>query len=156
MRVDISADRSPAPQTLVQHSFIRRLTAFFVRLFEQYTPDPYVLAVVLSILTGVLAAGFAPRGSIPTIFTGSANMSANSVFYNDENLLEITECPRLGQLYLAEFMRLFEHYRARLAFTLKKNDQKQPYKLTPDNSWSTDWYAVGSKANSRIAMAKKI
>ena len=73
MRVDISADRSPAPQTLVQHSFIRRLTAFFVRLFEQYTPDPYVLAVVLSILTGVLAAGFAPRGSIPTIFTGWYN-----------------------------------------------------------------------------------
>lgn len=73
MRVDISADQSPAPQTLVQHSFIRRLTAFFVRLFERYTPDPYVLAVVLSILTGVFAALFAPRGSIPTIFTGWYN-----------------------------------------------------------------------------------
>ena len=45
MQVDISADRSPAPQTLVQHSFIRRLLAFFVRLFERYTPGPYVLAV---------------------------------------------------------------------------------------------------------------
>jgi short-chain fatty acids transporter len=73
VRVDISADRSPAPQTLVRHSFIRRLTAFFVRLFERYTPDPYVLAVVLSILTGVLAALLAPRGSIPTIFTGWYN-----------------------------------------------------------------------------------
>jgi len=92
----------------------------------------------------------------PTIYSGSANMSANSVFYNDENLLEITGCPRLGQAYLAEFMRLFEHYRARLAFKLKKNDQSQPYKLTPDNSWSADWYAKGSKANSRIAMAKAL
>jgi phosphatidylserine/phosphatidylglycerophosphate/cardiolipin synthase-like enzyme len=90
----------------------------------------------------------------PTIYTGSANMSANSVFYNDENLLEITNCPRLGQAYLAEFMRLFEHYRARLAFSLKKNDQNQPFKLAPDNGWSADWYAKGSKANSRIAMAK--
>jgi phosphatidylserine/phosphatidylglycerophosphate/cardiolipin synthase-like enzyme len=45
----------------------------------------------------------------PTIFTGSANMSANSVFYNDENLIEITSCPRMAQIYLAEFMRLFEH-----------------------------------------------
>ena len=92
----------------------------------------------------------------PTIYTGSANMSANSVFYNDENLLEITNCPRLGQAYLAEFMRLFEHYRARLAFNLKKNDQSQPFKLTAHNGWSTDWYAQGSKANSRIAMAKEL
>jgi|KBSMisStandDraft_5_1062788.scaffolds.fasta_scaffold04212_9 hypothetical protein len=92
----------------------------------------------------------------PTIYTGSANMSANSVFYNDENLLEITACPRLAQCYLAEFMRLFEHYRARLAFNLKKNDQNASYKLTPDNSWSADWFAKGSKANSRIAMAKKL
>lgn len=92
----------------------------------------------------------------PIVYSGSANMSANSVFYNDENLLEITSCPRLAQIYLAEFMRLFEHYRARLAFTLKKNDQNQTYRLTPDNSWSVDWYEKGSKANSRIAMAKKL
>jgi PLD-like domain len=92
----------------------------------------------------------------PTIYTGSANMSANSVFYNDENLLEITACPRLAECYLAEFMRLFEHYRARLAFNLKKNDQNAAYKLTPDNSWSKEWYTKGSKANSRNAMAKKL
>jgi short-chain fatty acids transporter len=73
VRVDISADRSPAPQTLVHHSFIRRLTAFFVRWFERYTPDPYVLAVALSILTAGLAARLAPKGSIPTIFTGWYN-----------------------------------------------------------------------------------
>jgi phosphatidylserine/phosphatidylglycerophosphate/cardiolipin synthase-like enzyme len=92
----------------------------------------------------------------PTIYTGSANMSANSVFYNDENLLEITDCPRLAESYLAEFMRLFEHYRARLAFNLRKNDQNAAYKLAPDNSWSADWYAKGSKSNSRVAMAKKL
>jgi len=73
VQVDISADRSPAPQTLVQHTFIRRLTAFFVRLFERYTPDPYVLAVGLSILTALLAALFAPKGSVTTIFTGWYN-----------------------------------------------------------------------------------
>ena len=90
----------------------------------------------------------------PIVYSGSANMSANSVFYNDENLLEITDCPRLAQAYLAEFMRLFEHYRARLSHAMKKNDQNKPLKLTPDNSWSDDWYAKGSKANSRVAMAK--
>jgi phosphatidylserine/phosphatidylglycerophosphate/cardiolipin synthase-like enzyme len=51
--------------------------------------------------------------SSPTIFSGSANMSNNSVFNNDENLLQITGSPRLAQIYLAEFMRLYEHYRAR-------------------------------------------
>jgi phosphatidylserine/phosphatidylglycerophosphate/cardiolipin synthase-like enzyme len=49
----------------------------------------------------------------PTLFTGSANMSNNSTHRNDENLLEITQAPDLAQVYLAEFLRLYEHYRAR-------------------------------------------
>jgi short subunit fatty acids transporter len=54
-------DRSSAPQTLVRHSFIRRLTAFFVHLFERYTPDPYVLAVGLSILTALFSSPVRPK-----------------------------------------------------------------------------------------------
>lgn len=49
----------------------------------------------------------------PTIYTGSANMSKNSVENNDENLLEIKGNARLAQAYVAEFFRLYEHYRAR-------------------------------------------
>ena len=49
----------------------------------------------------------------PTIYTGSANMSRNSVENNDENLLEIKGNTKLAQIYLAEFFRLYEHYRAR-------------------------------------------
>jgi phosphatidylserine/phosphatidylglycerophosphate/cardiolipin synthase-like enzyme len=48
----------------------------------------------------------------PTIYTGSANMSNNSTYNNDENLLEIKNS-RLAKIYLAEFMRLYEHYRTR-------------------------------------------
>jgi len=83
-------------------------------------------------------------------------MSANFVFYNDQNLLEITDCPRLGQLYLVGFMLLFGHYCARLAFELKKNEQDQMFKLRSHNSRSKDWYAKGSQANSPEAMAKAI
>ena len=43
-------------------------------------------------------------------------MSGNSVFNNDENLLEIKGSPRLARIYLAEFLRLYEHYRARARF----------------------------------------
>src|SRR5262245_15155429 len=54
----------------------------------------------------------------PTIYTGSANLSANSTNHNDENLLEITGSPALAQTYLAEFMRIYEHYRARALWNL--------------------------------------
>ena len=43
------------------------------------------------------------------IYTGSANFSDNSNHRNDENLLEIRSCPRLARIYLAEFLRLYEH-----------------------------------------------
>jgi phosphatidylserine/phosphatidylglycerophosphate/cardiolipin synthase-like enzyme len=49
----------------------------------------------------------------PTIYTGSANMSNNSLHNNDENLLEIKNAPALARTYFAEFMRLYDHYRAR-------------------------------------------
>ncbi|HET9794739.1 MAG TPA: phospholipase D-like domain-containing protein [Thermoanaerobaculia bacterium] len=49
----------------------------------------------------------------PTIYTGSANMSNNSLHNNDENLLEIKDAPALAGAYFAEFMRLYGHYRAR-------------------------------------------
>lgn len=54
----------------------------------------------------------------PTIFTGSANLSENSTHKNDENLLEITGSPELARTYLAEFMRLYEHYRARALWNM--------------------------------------
>jgi short-chain fatty acids transporter len=73
VQVDIPLEQPSERSPLVQHSFIRRLTAFFVRWFERYTPDPYVLAVVLSVLTAGLAAVLAPKGSITTIFTGWYN-----------------------------------------------------------------------------------
>jgi phosphatidylserine/phosphatidylglycerophosphate/cardiolipin synthase-like enzyme len=54
----------------------------------------------------------------PTMYTGSANLSANSTNRNDENLLEITGDPELARTYLAEFMRIYEHYRARALWNL--------------------------------------
>ena len=57
----------------------------------------------------------------PTIFTGSANLSKNSTNFNDENLLEITGSAELAQTYLAEFMRLYEHYRARAIWNMPQS-----------------------------------
>ncbi|MFM0170604.1 phospholipase D-like domain-containing protein [Paraburkholderia sediminicola] len=49
----------------------------------------------------------------PIIYTGSQNLSVNSVSKNDENLLEIKGNTALAAVYFAEFMRLYNHYRAR-------------------------------------------
>lgn len=55
----------------------------------------------------------------PTIYTGSANMSNNSLHNNDENLLEIKDAPALARSYFAEFIRLYGHYRARALWNLE-------------------------------------
>jgi phosphatidylserine/phosphatidylglycerophosphate/cardiolipin synthase-like enzyme len=85
----------------------------------------------------------------PVIFSGSANMSQNSVHKNDEALLEITGTPRLGQLYLAEFIRLYENYRARA-----KLSGASALALAKDSSWCRKYFVKDSpEEKSRIAMA---
>jgi len=54
----------------------------------------------------------------PIIYTGSNNLSENSTHHNDENLIEIQGSPELAQTYFAEFMRLYEHYRARALWNM--------------------------------------
>src|SRR5258707_15310899 len=65
-----SHNAAPLTSASPYRSFLQRLTSFFVRLFEGYTPAPYILAVGLTILSRVLAALFAPKGSLPILLTG--------------------------------------------------------------------------------------
>lgn len=89
----------------------------------------------------------------PTIYSGSANMSENSVHHNDENLLEIKGSPRLGAIYLAEFFRLYEHYRARVQWERWKQSKPNTYSLRPDSSWVKGAYRKGSpEYKSRLNM----
>jgi phosphatidylserine/phosphatidylglycerophosphate/cardiolipin synthase-like enzyme len=100
------------------------------------------------------------EGDAPVVFTGSANFSGNSLHNNDENLLEITQCPRLARLYFAEFMRLFEHYRARDAFAARTGagggePDRTRFTLTGDNGWARKYFRAGSpEEKARIAMAR--
>jgi len=54
-----------------------------------------------------------PLGSDPLVITGSANFSNASTQNNDENMLLIRGDPRVADLYLTEFMRLFIHFQFR-------------------------------------------
>jgi short-chain fatty acids transporter len=58
------------PESAQERNVLNRITAFFVYLFERITPDPYIFAVVLSIVTALLAAVLAPKGSPPEILSG--------------------------------------------------------------------------------------
>jgi short-chain fatty acids transporter len=66
---DAHADSAePKRRTLLSSA-----TSFFLFVFERITPDPYIFAVGLTILTALLAAIFAPKGSAEIILTGWYN-----------------------------------------------------------------------------------
>lgn len=100
------------------------------------------------------------EGAHPVVYTGSANMSRNSEQFNDENLLEIRD-PRIAAIYLAEFLRLYEHYRARaLTINAKQHGTDggtgahAQLALAPDSSWAKKYYVAGSpEEKARIALA---
>jgi phosphatidylserine/phosphatidylglycerophosphate/cardiolipin synthase-like enzyme len=54
-----------------------------------------------------------PLSSDPIVITGSANFSDASTRQNDENMLVIRGSTRVADLYLGEFMRLFNHFEFR-------------------------------------------
>jgi phosphatidylserine/phosphatidylglycerophosphate/cardiolipin synthase-like enzyme len=91
----------------------------------------------------------------PIVFTGSANLSDSSTHGNDENMLEIRDCPRIARMYLAEFMRLYEHYRARAQFNRRPNGRRDGPTLQPRTSqWAGKYYKRGTpEYRCRVNMA---
>ena len=53
-----------------RRTVLSSVTSFFLYLFERITPDPYIFAIGLTIITALLAAIFAPKGSAEVILTG--------------------------------------------------------------------------------------
>ena len=94
------------------------------------------------------------EGANPIVYTGSANMSNNSEHFNDENLLEIRD-RRIAGTYLAEFLRLYEHYRARaLAIRQKTDGTHERLMLAPDGSWAKKYFVADSpEEKARVALA---
>ena len=95
-----------------------------------------------------------PLGDDPLVVTGSANWSDESVKANDENMLVIRGDTRVADIYLSEFMRLFNHYEFRAAVsTPRRAAAAQPAAsaltrgrrfLDPTADWVKRWYQTGS------------
>jgi phosphatidylserine/phosphatidylglycerophosphate/cardiolipin synthase-like enzyme len=88
-----------------------------------------------------------PLGDDPIVITGSANFSTNSTVNNDENMVVIGGNGRVADIYLGEFMRLYDHFRFRgtqLGAKARGRKGKEPsLYLTPDDSWTNAHFQAG-------------
>jgi phosphatidylserine/phosphatidylglycerophosphate/cardiolipin synthase-like enzyme len=95
-----------------------------------------------------------PFGSDPILVTGSANFSNNSTTVNDENSLIIRGDFAVADIYVTEFMRMFEqyHFRAFEAAAKKKaakgakgaKAKGDTLSLAEDDSWADPFYVADS------------
>jgi phosphatidylserine/phosphatidylglycerophosphate/cardiolipin synthase-like enzyme len=83
-----------------------------------------------------------PLGDAPIVVTGSANFSAASTNKNDENMLIIRGNKRVADIYLGEFMRLWDHYAFREWASRRPKAGKQAaagepprWYLDPTDAW---------------------
>jgi phosphatidylserine/phosphatidylglycerophosphate/cardiolipin synthase-like enzyme len=91
-----------------------------------------------------------PLSETPLVITGSANFSDASTKNNDENMLIIQGDTRVADVYLGEFMRLFNHFYSRYLFN-QPGDQGGSIYLAGDDSWSADYYVKDSaKSHERL------
>jgi phosphatidylserine/phosphatidylglycerophosphate/cardiolipin synthase-like enzyme len=90
-----------------------------------------------------------PLSDDPIVITGSANFSEASTVNNDENMLIIRGDTRVADIFLGEFMRLFNHFRARNGLNrLSDAEAKIAEFLKPDDSWTKPYYTAGTQACS--------
>jgi phosphatidylserine/phosphatidylglycerophosphate/cardiolipin synthase-like enzyme len=90
-------------------------------------------------------------GSDPLIFSGSANFSPPSLLSNDENMLLIRGDKTVADIYVTEFMRLFNHFYFRyIAQKLAKENKNQPSKaafLDPTDKWVERYFKSSTQSN---------
>jgi phosphatidylserine/phosphatidylglycerophosphate/cardiolipin synthase-like enzyme len=88
-----------------------------------------------------------PLSDNPIVITGSANFSINSTINNDENMVIIRGNKRVADMYLGEFMRLFNHFRFRgTAIGAKakgRRGSKPSMYLFPNDKWTDEYYTEG-------------
>ena len=89
-----------------------------------------------------------PLSDDPIVITGSANFSAASTTKNDENMLIIRGNRRVADVYLGEYMRLWNHYAFREWLAAKGDSIDAGFKhLDTENKWWRGYF--GNTVRSR-------
>jgi phosphatidylserine/phosphatidylglycerophosphate/cardiolipin synthase-like enzyme len=95
-----------------------------------------------------------PLSDDPLVITGSANFSDASTKNNDENMLVIRGDTRVADVYLGEFMRLFNHFFARNLVSRQRDPSiSHLTHLRPDDSWRVAHYRDGPQQKERLYFA---
>ena len=96
-----------------------------------------------------------PLSDDPLLITGSANFSDASTRENDENMLVIRGESRVADIYLGEFMRLFNHFYFRHLTDPAEGDEavSGAGHLTSNDKWREDYYRDGPKQKQRVYFA---
>jgi phosphatidylserine/phosphatidylglycerophosphate/cardiolipin synthase-like enzyme len=82
-----------------------------------------------------------PLTDDPLVITGSANFSEASTTNNDENMLVIRGDTRVADIFLTEFIRLFNHFHIRNRINQMSDEEfEKSLYLTPDDSWARLYY----------------
>lgn len=91
-----------------------------------------------------------PLGEDPVVVTGSANFSDASTTGNDENMLVIRGNRRVAEIYLGEYMRLWNHYAFREWAAKHKDpvDAKFQY-LDAKNKWWREYFGDTDRSRQR-------
>jgi len=85
-----------------------------------------------------------PFGPDPILVTGSANFSTNSTVNNDSNVLVFRGDTAVADVYVADFMRMFEHYWFRSRKD-EKAEANQVFALKDTDAWSEKYFTAGSR-----------
>jgi hypothetical protein len=95
-----------------------------------------------------------PLSENPIVISGSANFSNNSSKNNDENQLFIAGEKEVADVYLGEFMRMFDHYYFRDNVKLMEKEKKLNPKagfLTEGDGWTDRFFDGSEREALRLA-----
>jgi phosphatidylserine/phosphatidylglycerophosphate/cardiolipin synthase-like enzyme len=95
-----------------------------------------------------------PLSNHPVVVTGSANFSNNSSRNNDENQLFIFDEPEVADIYIGEFMRMFDHYYFRdQVKAMKAQEIVNPKAafLEDTDAWTKRFFNGGEREKARTA-----
>lgn len=95
-----------------------------------------------------------PLGDDPVVITGSANFSKASTDANDENMLLIRGNTRVADVYLGEYMRLWNHYAFREWLAAGAPGAKPEFKhLDVGDTWWKGYFGGSARSRQRAYFA---
>jgi phosphatidylserine/phosphatidylglycerophosphate/cardiolipin synthase-like enzyme len=95
-----------------------------------------------------------PLSDDPIVISGSANFSEPSTKNNDENMLVVRGDTRVADVYLGEFMRLFNHFFVRDLVRRQRDPSfSGETHLRSDDSWRNAHYLDGPQRKERLYFA---